>query len=156
MSAPLPDAVELGTPKLRLGLIAAVVLAGAAMIAAAAIVVNEPVLWLVVVAEVALAGFFLFGLLRGVGVSLDRDGFTVRGMFGEQRRNWADVSEFRIGHAGKARVIRFNDVTKAGVISDMQSASGRGNSRISPLVVAGGLQRACDMLNAFRERALRR
>ena len=154
MTSDIPDQIDMPPPKWRLGLVGALLIASGVAIGLAADLTHIWPMLFIAVIDVLLGVFFLSGIFRGVGLSLDRDGFTVRGMFGDRRRNWGDVSAFHVGRAGKARAIRFDDVTKTGVFADANTAVGRGNSRISPLVISGGMDATCALLNAFRTRAV--
>ena len=152
---PLPDTVDLPTPHAKLGVFAflGLVIVGAGLFA----IKSNPTGWFLIATGVTFMALPLYGLIQGVGLSLDRQGFTVRGLFGERRYNWADVSAFEVRFAGRARQIRFNDGKRGPDMRDpFNKALRRGNSRISPIIVSGGLQNACDLLNAFRDRALKK
>ena len=150
---PLPDRIDLPTPRVKLALIAALLIGMAIVCVALADKIGW-FGWLIAAAQGALALVFVLGIFHGVGLSLDREGFTVHSLWSSERRHlWKDVSEFKIGHRGKTRAIRFDDATRQGAMSDIRHSMGRTNSWVSPLVVSGGLRNACSLLNAFRERA---
>lgn len=151
----LPQRIELPTPRVKLGLIAAALLA-MAIVTIVSVARLSAIAWVIAAFPVALAVVFVLGIVHGVGLALDSEGFTVRSLFGEKRYFWNNVSDFRIGRRGRVRAIRFNDVTRQDSIAKLRESMGRGNSTISPLVVSGGLKNACVLLNAFHERAMKR
>ena len=152
----LPQRIDLPTPRIKLALLAALMVACAVGLALSTFTPAGWIGWLMAVPPAAMAVVFLLGIVHGVGVSLDGEGFTVHSLWSSERRHlWKDVSEFKIGRRGKVRAIRFDDTTRTGTMSDFRHAMGRGNSWVSPLVVSGGLRNACDLMNAFRNRALK-
>jgi len=155
---PLPDKVELPTPRMKLALLAVWMLAFSAfaVFAMAHVSTAAWIGWVISLPAIAFALIFVLGIVNGVGVTLDREGFTVRSLWGEKRHLWANVSEFKIGHRGRARAIRFDDATRQDGMAKMRHSMGRTNAWISPLVVSGGLDKACALLNAFRARAATR
>lgn len=106
---------------------------------------------------VCFAAFFVVLFTRS-GITLDRDGFTYQWLLGGKRYAWRDVSEFKARQAGRSRMIVFNDATKVDSPFSRFSRAMMGgyNTGIAAPFVGGKLEDACAILNAFRERALRR
>ena len=151
----LPDRIELPAPRYKLAALLAMMLVIIAVGVFTALKASY-VGWIVAGAGIILAGVYGYALANGVGLSLDRDGFTARTLLGERRHAWSDCSEFKIGRRGKIRALRFDDAKREGGIADVDAQAGRGNSSISPILMTNGLKRTRDLMNAFRARALRK
>ncbi len=153
----LPDRIDLPTPRVKLALLATLFLVLAVFAVFSTLTPARWVGWLIAAPPAAMAMVFLLGITHGVGLSMDREGFTVHSLWSSERRHlWKDVSEFKVGRRGRVRAIRFDDTARTGAMSDFRHSMGRTNSWVSPLVVSGGLKNACNLLNAFRDRALAR
>lgn len=149
----LPDRVDLPTPRVKL---AALLLVCLAFVTGGVWMLSEGESW-----GWLAVGFFGVGVLAfalmivtGVGVSLDRDGFTVRTPLRRTRYAWKQVSTFSTARMRSTRFIVFDDLSrKSGWVSAVNRELVGGNRSIPASIISGSLDDACALLNAFRERA---
>jgi hypothetical protein len=107
-------------------------------------------------------GFFVVGIPTGLsmlfgseGVSLDRGGFEVRSLISRKRYRWTDVSKFSVVRMWDAHCIGFDDTARKRPLLDSVNRFAFGHSNwISNVLVGGNMNKACALMNAFRERAL--
>lgn len=96
---------------------------------------------------------FVIALARGMGLSLDEDGFTLATIWRSSTFEWRDVSEFVVGSAARQKMILFDDRPQ-GNLSDINRRLTGHNCAIPAVMTSGSMQEVCDQLNAFRARAL--
>jgi hypothetical protein len=148
----LPERVDLPTPPLKLAVLLLVCLlfvAGGVWMLSE----SEPFGWLAI-------GFFGLGvpvfalmMVAGVGLSLDREGFTIRTALRSKRYAWKQVSAFTTVRMRSTSFIVFDDLARpAGWLSQANRAITGGNSSIPASIISGSVDDACALLNAFRAR----
>jgi hypothetical protein len=92
-------------------------------------------------------------LLKSVGVTLDREGFSVRNLFGEKRYSWFEVGEFRVARIGRTKFIVFDVSDKdRNMLEHMNKFLTGGGSNVPGALIGGSIQDACDTMNAYRRR----
>lgn len=150
----LPERLDLGPPRRKLLGFMCIALA-LALAGGLALLAGQSWGWAVLIVFALCALAFAMMLLDSVGLRLDREGFAIRTLWRDKRRDWTQVSEFTILDVQGARMIMFDDFTKEGrlLANANRIILGRGEA-IPAAVTRGRLEDVCDALNEFRNRAL--
>lgn len=111
-----------------------------------------------------VAGFFGLCAAIGVaqwfsnaGVSLDRDGFEVRSLMKRTRYAWSDVSAFGMARVRANRFLTFEHLSapRRPMLDGASRVLVGTNAAIAGSLIGGDPAKACALMNAFRDRALK-